>query len=67
MAWKSGVAAEVIGITEGSIGEMLYESKIYFNTADLFCWTVVIILISVAFEKLFLLLIRKGFAGLEKL
>ena len=32
MSWKSGVAAEVIGVASGSIGEKLYESKIYFMT-----------------------------------
>lgn len=67
MAWKAGVAAEVIGITGGSIGEKLYESKVYYNMADLFCWTVVIILVSLAFEKAFLWLLRRGFGRLERL
>ncbi|NLV50576.1 MAG: ABC transporter permease subunit [Clostridiales bacterium] len=67
MSWKAGVAAEVIGIPKGSIGERLYEAKIYLNTSDLFAWTVVIVLISVVFEKLFLRLLRAGFGGLEKL
>ena len=66
-AWKAGVAAEVIGIVTGSIGEKLYDSKIYLETADLFAWTVVIILISVAFEKLFLALLNRAFAGSEKI
>jgi len=66
-AWKAGVAAEVIGVVDGSIGEKLYESKIYFMTADLLAWTVIIVLISVLFEKLFLFLMKKAFAGMEKL
>lgn len=57
LCWKSGVAAEVIGIPDGSIGEMLYMSKIYLETEDLFAWTLIIILLSFACEKLFLLLI----------
>lgn len=61
MSWKSGVAAEVIGVAAGSIGEKLYESKIYFMTEDLLAWTVVIVLVSVLFEKLFLQLMRAGF------
>ena len=61
MSWKSGVAAEVIGVTSGSIGEKLYESKIYFMTEDLLAWTVVIVLISVLFEKLFLRLMKAAF------
>ena len=55
LCWKAGVAAEVIGIPSGSIGEKLYQAKIYLDTASLFAWTVVIILLSMAFEKLFLL------------
>lgn len=66
LSWKSGIAAEVIGIPNGSIGEMLYESKIYFNTADLFAWTVIIVLISLGFEKLFMKLLKILFQRLER-
>ena len=38
LCWKSGVAAEVIGIPSGSIGEKLYKAKIYLETPDLFCF-----------------------------
>ena len=54
MGFKSGIAAEVIGVPEGSIGEGLYMSKIYLSTAELFAWTVVIVCVSVLFEKVFL-------------
>lgn len=54
MSWKSGIAAEVIGVPSHTIGESLYMSKIYLATADLFTWTIVIILVSALFEKLFL-------------
>lgn len=66
LAWKAGVAAEVIGVTFGSIGEKLYESKIYYTTADLFAWTVIIVLLSVAFEKAVLFLIKRFFVRLER-
>lgn len=56
--WKSGIAAEVIGIPAGSIGERLYEAKLYLMTKELFAWTIVIILISVLFEKAVMLLLR---------
>ena len=59
MSWKSGVAAEVIGIPEGSIGEQLYYSKLYLDTAGLFAWTFVIIIISALFERFFLYLLKK--------
>lgn len=59
MCWKAGVAAEVIGQPKGSVGERLYYSKLYFNTDELFAWTVTVIVISFAFEKLFIFLLRK--------
>ncbi|MEG0897369.1 MAG: nitrate ABC transporter permease, partial [Ruthenibacterium sp.] len=52
--------AEVIGITTGSIGAALYNAKIFFSTAELFAWTVVIVLLSLLFEKLFLFLLDKA-------
>jgi len=58
MAWKAGVAAEIIGTPDGSLGRELYLAKIYLDTDDLFCWTLVIVIVSVLFEKLFMLLLR---------
>ena len=58
MAWKAGVAAEVIGVINGSIGQKLYDAKIYFQNADLLSWTLIIILLSVAGEKAFVWMIR---------
>ncbi len=67
LAWKSGVAAEIIGIPSGSIGEELYYSKVYLNTTDLFTWTVIIIILSIGFEKIFSLLLKFIFKGIERL
>ena len=66
LAWKSGVAAELIGIPNGSVGEALYYSKLFLNTADLFAWTVFIVLLSVSFEKLFIFLLKRFMKGVEK-
>lgn len=57
MAWKSGVAAEVIGVPELSIGEKLYMAKIYLSTAELFAWTFVVIVVSRLLERAFLWLL----------
>ena len=62
ICWKSGVAAEVIGLPDGSIGDALYRAKITLSTGELFAWTCVIILLSAAFEKLFLALLDKAVA-----
>ena len=59
MSWKSGVAAEVIGIPKASIGEQLYYTKLYLDTSGLFAWTFSIILISAVFEFVFLTLLKK--------
>ncbi len=52
LAFKSGTAAEVIGQPDFTLGDMLYRSKIYLETADLFAWTIVIILLGKLFELL---------------
>jgi len=67
LCWKAGVAAEVIGIPKGSIGEKLYMAKIYFATPDLFAWTLTVIIVSLLFEKLFMFLIRCLINRLERL
>ncbi|HAZ18959.1 MAG TPA: nitrate ABC transporter permease [Clostridiales bacterium] len=67
LSWKAGIAAEIIGIPDGSIGEALYNAKVYFNTVDLFSWTVIIVVISILFEKLFMMLLKQMFAGWERL
>ena len=66
LSWKTGVAAEILGIPDGSIGEKLYKAKIFLNTPDLFAWTTVIILVSFLFEKVFLFFIRRIVSRLEE-
>lgn len=63
MSFKSGIAAEVIGVPDHSIGEKLYMAKIYLSTADLFAWTLMILVISAAFEALFLWLLSLAAPG----
>lgn len=52
LAWKAGVASEVLCFAVYSIGNKLYQSKVYLETADMFAWTVTVISISVIIEKL---------------
>ncbi len=66
LSWKSGVAAEVIGTPDNSIGENLFSAKIFLDTSSLLAWTVVIVIISTLFEKLFLVALRKLNRLLEK-
>lgn len=54
IAWKSGIAAEVIATPLFSIGKSIYECKIYLETPELFAWTAAVILLSIGMEKLIL-------------
>lgn len=60
LCWKAGIAAEVIGKPTGSIGGKLYEAKLYLMTKELFAWTIVIIVISILFEKLVIFAIKQS-------
>lgn len=67
LAWKSGVAAELISIPSGTIGEKLYSAKVYLMTGDLFAWTLLIVLLSAACARIFSLLLHKTAARLERI
>ncbi len=60
LAWKSGIAAEVICSPALSIGTGLYNAKIYLETGELFAWTTVIIILSFLFEKLLTSALKKA-------
>lgn len=66
LAWKSGIAAEVIAIPSGSIGEGLYRAKLYLATPDLFAWTLTIVLLSRLCERSVLHLIDLASRLLER-
>lgn len=59
-AWKAGIAAEIIGYTKNSIGELINDAKFTPpDTARIFALTLVIILLSVALEKLIKFLLTR--------
>ncbi|MBQ3356370.1 MAG: ABC transporter permease subunit [Oscillospiraceae bacterium] len=63
LAWKAGVAAEVISLPARSIGRELHNSKLYLETVDVFAWTVTVVVLSLLIEKLLralLLRLTKG-------
>ncbi len=59
MGVKSSIAAEIIGLARNSIGQQLYYDKLYLNTAELFCYSFIIVLISFLLEKIVIMIIRK--------
>lgn len=58
-AWKAGIAAEVIGLPDNTLGLEIYNAKIYIETVDLFALTAVIIILSIIMEKAFMFLLKK--------
>lgn len=62
LAWKAGVAAEVIGTPDFSVGGRLYLSKLYLDTAGVFSWTATVLLLSFLFERAVLWGAEKFFA-----
>lgn len=62
MAFRAGIAAEIIGTPNGSVGRELHLARIYLDTDGLLAWTVILVVCSVIFEKIlvrFLGLIKK--------
>lgn len=58
LAFKSGTAAEVIGQPDFTLGDKLFRSKIYLETADLFAWTAVIIITGEIFERITIIILK---------
>lgn len=65
LAWKAGVAAEVLCHPVFSMGKALYDSKIYLETADLFAWTIMVIFLSMLLEKLVHRLLSPAAKGVQ--
>ncbi|MCL1935021.1 MAG: ABC transporter permease subunit [Defluviitaleaceae bacterium] len=52
-AWKSGIAAELIGVATNTIGFNLHRARIFLQTADIFAWTFTIVICCYVIEKIF--------------
>ena len=59
LAWKSGVAAEVLCPPDRAIGSRIQQAKLALETPELFAWTLVIVALSLALEGLLRCLIQK--------
>ena len=59
LAWKAGIAAEIIARPRNSIGTMIGNAKQYIMTEDMFAWTLTVILFSLVIEFLFAALLNK--------
>lgn len=54
MSWKAGIMAEVLAVPAMSIGKEMYTARTFLDTPDLLAWTVVVMVLSLVFEKLVL-------------
>jgi len=63
LAWKAGIAAEVLSVPKYSIGREIYQAKLYLETVDLFAWSLAVIVISVILEKMIAVLLKKLLPG----
>ncbi len=50
LAWKSGIAAEILCLPKRSIGTQIYNTKYYFEIPELFAWTAAVISLSLLME-----------------
>ncbi len=67
MGWKAGIAAELIGVPAGSLGERIYQAKLLLETPDLFAWTFCVICLSWLFEHGAMALLRGTWPRAAKL
>ena len=63
MAWKAGVAAEIIAMPRGTIGTQIGNAKQYLETPDLFAWTLTVVLLSFLIEFALIKLIDRFTSG----
>lgn len=59
LAWKSGVAAEVLCQPRWAIGSEVYRARTGLDTPALFAWTLVVVLLSLLLERALVALLRR--------
>lgn len=57
MAWKAGVAAELIALSGITLGAQVYQAKLLLETSQLMAWTITIVACAYLSERLFLKLL----------
>ncbi len=59
MAWKAGVAAEVLAFARGTMGRHMHEAKLYLDMEKLLAWTLALVLVAFLSEQLMVALFRQ--------
>lgn len=60
MAWKVVIAAEVLALPQYAIGDSLLEAKLYIETAQVFAWIIVIVVLSQGCERGVRWILKRG-------
>ena len=60
LAWKSGIAAEVISYPTIAIGKAMNNAKITLDTAEVLVWTATVVALSMIFELVIKLLFKRA-------
>lgn len=64
LAWKAEVAAEIM--SNSNMGRLIYDFKtVSYDTASIFAWTVIIVTLSIVFEKVTKMLFGRVMNGLK--
>lgn len=63
LAWKAGIAAEVICTPAGAIGSKLWDAKVYLESTDLFAWTLTVVIFSLVIEKCISTVLKRSEVG----
>lgn len=66
LAWKAGIAAEILATPAGTIGRMIGDARLYLETEEMFAWTLTVILLSLGIEYGFVALFRRLDRGARK-
>ena len=67
IAFKSGIAAEVIGRPKDTVGFLLFDAKMYLDTSKVFAITLTVIICSAIFERLAVIVVKKFFDMLKRI
>ncbi len=59
LAWKAGIAAEIIAYTDFSIGKEIFNAKAFLESAEMYAWTVIVVALSILFEMLIKIALRR--------
>lgn len=67
IAFKSGIAAEVIARSKMTLGYFLFDAKMYLETSKVFAVTLIVVVCSTIFERLAMLLLKRFFKLIKRL